>query len=213
MLSPQGEAAGFAFLIENISELVNRFIGNFELYAGKYTFDDEKQKLLIEIRDYFRSINDAISSAQVRLVAIPLTLLIVISKLETTNTDANTLLNAAILLGMFIFAILMGRLTYSQKETLLAEKTEIDSRKEQISEKYAVLYNELRSQFMRLEKHLSIQQSTLIIINGSIILVCLLTTLVFFYYDTHIALATMLSSPLEPLFKAVYGIELWFNEL
>lgn len=191
MLAPQGEAAGFAFLIENLSELVSRFIGNFELYAGKYTFEDEKQKLLIEIRDYFRSINDAISSAQLRLVAIPLTLLIVISKMGEATSDINTLSNTAMLFGVFIFAILMGRLTHSQKETLDAEKVEIDSRKKQISEKYAELYTELKGQFVRLDKRLVSQRTTLIIINGAIILVCLLTTLAFFYYNTPKALSVI----------------------
>jgi len=194
MLAPQGEVAGFSFLIENLSELVDRFIGNFELYAGKYTFEDEKQKLLIEIRDYFRAVNDAISSAQVRLVAIPLTLLIVGNKMVTATIEANAPSNTAVLLGVFIFAILMGRLTYSQKATLESEKIEIDSRKKQISERFVILYESLNDQFIRLEQRLSFQKNTLRIINGAIILVCLFTIFTFFYHDTHSVLSSIFLS-------------------
>lgn len=191
VLGPHGASTGFSFLIENLPDFVNRVVGNFELYLGKYTFDNERQKLLIEIRDYFRSINDAISSAQLRLVAIPLTLLIAINKFEIATLETNVLSNVAVLIGVFIFSILMGRLTYSQKETLRAEKFEISSRKKQISDNYNELYKKLKEQFNSLDKRLLCQRNTLSIIDGSIILVSALSVFAFFKYNTHLVLSEM----------------------
>lgn len=204
IVTHQKKEARFSALLERAEDLLHRYEGNYELFTKKYSFETERQKLLGEKRDFLVRVNDTIGSAQARLLAIPLSIFLVASQMRPVTIASDSFTNLAILLGAFIFSSLISRLTDSQKSSLSAIGREVDERREYLETQYSHLYSSVREEFGDLKARVRQQSTTLLLIDLMAAVVVALAIAAFFYFDTNLHLAKMISKAAVTAFAPDY---------
>lgn len=186
-LSGNKDATKFSLLIERFPEVVKSYENNCELFLSEFSFEDEKEKLEKNKQEYLLKLNEILSGIHGKLLAIPISLVIVAGQMKPLTIDNYFLINFIILAGAVLFALLMWMLTANQLHSLLAVKTEYTSKKERLKiQLRGSLYEELSQAFIQLDERFMHQRRMICLIYVLVILVFLLSIFVFAYHMGYI---------------------------
>ncbi len=145
MLSKQPKELRFATLLNNIAEFHQRFVDGYKLFAASFSFEkvrDQAESIKLE---YLNKIHKTFSDIQGQLLGIPVSTIVVatqfkdVTLLTESARTGQMWLNVAILVGAFIFCLLLTCAVFNQKHTLDALCQEIDRHKESLDSEYANL--------------------------------------------------------------------------
>lgn len=141
----------FKHLLRYFNDLDSSYRKSHSLYLEKYSYHKLRTDLDKDIIEYSKKIQSVINDAQGKLVAIPAAFLLIISKFDLTGNDLH--LNVSLLIGAFVFSVLLEVLLRNQFSALQFIKHDIDRFKKSINEnKSEVIRDELSEIFGRITK-------------------------------------------------------------
>jgi len=158
------------------------------LFLHEFSFEDEKEKLEQKKQEYLLKLNEILNGIHGKLLAVPVSLVIVAGQMKPPTVSNYFLINLIILAGAFVFALIMWMLTANQLHSLLAVKMEYSSKKERLKmELRSSLYDELSQAFVQLDNRFKHQRRMIWFIDGLVFLGLFFSVFVFEYHTAYIA--------------------------
>ncbi|WP_027360609.1 hypothetical protein [Desulforegula conservatrix] len=182
-LMPVPQADRFSYLIKHITEAATQFRQNFELFLSEFKFENEREKIETVKREYILGINKVFDDIQNKILAIPASLILIGGQMNfAPQSDTKTLVsNWVIIIGSFIFSLIMVLMIRNQKNTLETIKKDYTIREKRI--KYQLsnsqLYEDLNNAFSDIETRYRKQKKRLYLIDGMVACGQLLTIWLF----------------------------------
>lgn len=151
--------------ISHSKEISDSFSHNVELFITGFKFEDEKEKLLSEIRNFQTALTSTLSGIQSQLFAIPISITIFISQIKyDATTKYITLINSSIVLAATMVFVISLSMLHIQKKTLKTIHDELKQKRERYESGLSECYKTLKPNFDKLEKFHKRNQQILLII-------------------------------------------------
>ena len=139
------------------------------MYAAGFSYDKLKDTVEAARVEYIGKIHKVLSDIQNQLLGIPVATIIVATQMKVApGFGTEFLVNSAVLLGCWVFAILTLLLLRNQQHTLSVLKEEITRQKRQLEKEYAPVAGNLNGTFKSLESRALTQQIVLWVIDGDV---------------------------------------------
>lgn len=182
------EEEKFGLIIERFSDIFKSYKNNYELFLNEFSFEDERETLEQSKREYILKLNEILGGIHGKLLAVPVSLVIVAGQMKP-QTEANFfLINLIILSGAFVFALLMWMLTANQLHSLIAVKTEFRGKKERLKGQLKhSLFNELCQAFEQLDDRFDHQRRMIRFVDYLVLVGFIFSFFVFEFYTKFIA--------------------------
>ncbi len=129
MLRPVPVQDRFAYLLSNLSQCIDHFKNNYEVFVSEIDYQDLVEKIKDRSLKFVQQLNGTLTSIQNQLLTIPVALLIVGTQL---NTGKDILANYGILLGSGVFSIFMILMIGNQFHSLLAIKNAVSAQSDKL---------------------------------------------------------------------------------
>ncbi|PKF36064.1 hypothetical protein [Acinetobacter proteolyticus] len=157
---------------------------NFQLYIDNFSFDDFKNKLEEDRREYTIKINKVFSDMQNQLLTLPLATVLAAGQIVLVNGFGDFVKNSLIVVGISIFCNFVLMKISNKNSTLTALRNEINLREEEMIKKddstyraeYLEVYAQLSSRLNKLDSNLKLVKKITIFA----------TVLVFLVYFTRL---------------------------
>lgn len=115
-LSNVTEENRFVYLLQNFNEYYSKSIDSFQYYIRNFSYNKLKSELDNAILDFSKKIQSVINDAQSKLIAIPAAFVLAAANIEFDNILS--IKNIAILISLYIFALLIGIFLNNQSSVL-----------------------------------------------------------------------------------------------
>jgi hypothetical protein len=137
---------------------------NFQLYMDKFSFDDFKNRVEEDRREYTIKINKVFSDMQNQLLTLPIATLLAAGQIGYVTNASEFIKNTLIIIGIFIFCIFVLMQITNQSSTLIALKDEITLKKSEMNKKedsdykdeYLAVYEQLDQRVLKLDNNLKL---------------------------------------------------------
>lgn len=139
-------------LTSNSSKFVRLFEQNYDLFVSDFSFDSEKEKVFAEKRDFLSKLSQLLSGIQAKLLAIPLSLVLVLGQMKTKPDDSPLMVNSLILASSLLFSVIMFVLLRSQLTAINAISHEVKSKRNRFELELPDLYSEVSLAFDSVSK-------------------------------------------------------------
>lgn len=156
--SPANER--FARLIAEVCALVKRFDDGYRLFAAEFSYEKIRDQLEASRLEEMAKIHKTFSDIQNQILSIPVATLVVATQLKQAQAwDIAFWVNTAILIGVWIFAVLTHFVLRNQLHTLEVIGEDIQRKKAKVqAEKYADVQDIVGNTFPLLDKRLATQR-------------------------------------------------------
>jgi len=189
----------FKQLLLRASELKNRFEKGQQLYASGFSYEKIRDEIEAARVEYSGKIHKIFSDIQNQLLGNPVATIIVATQMkEHAQIDGNFWTSIAVLVGSFVFMLLMHFLLRNQKQTLEVVGIEIKRQKNKLEKEPAALALNFVDTFDALEKRYQTQLIILRIIDFVVFFGFALS--VFFFYKLSAPTQSWLHSLCQGLF-------------
>lgn len=156
-LSNVAEKDRFIYLLQNFDEYYSKSIDSFQYYIRNFSYNKLKSELDNAILDYSKKIQSVINDAQSKLIAIPAAFVLAAANIEFDNILS--IKNIAILISLYIFAVLIGIFLNNQSSVLNMIGVNIKSYKGTFKDNG----NVVKDAFILVDEELKKQQNRLFI--------------------------------------------------
>lgn len=137
---------------------------NFQLYIDKFSFDDFKNKVEEERRDYTIKINKVFSDMQNQLLSLPIATVLAAGQMVIVSNTGDFIKNTLIVVGITFFCVFVLMQISNQKETLDAINDEIELKESDMEvrgeseykTKFLEVYSGLDIRINKLDRNLSL---------------------------------------------------------
>ncbi|MCU4328783.1 hypothetical protein KTG55_03110 [Acinetobacter pittii] len=154
---------------------------NFQLYMDKFSFDDFKNKVEEDRREYTIKINKVFSDMQNQLLTLPIATVLAAGQMVYVATAGDFIKNILIVIGIGIFCIFVLMQISNQNSTLTALDEEINLRKSEMEKKeesnhkteYLGVYTQLDTRIGKLNDNLSLVRNITLVATTLVFLVFL----------------------------------------
>jgi len=154
---------------------------NFQLYMDKFSFDDFKNKVEEDRREYTIKINKVFSDMQNQLLTLPIATVLAAGQMVYVSTAGDFIKNILIVIGIGIFCIFVLMQISNQNSTLSALDEEITLRKGEMEKKeesnhkteYLGVYTQLDTRIGKLNENLSLVRNITLVATILVFLVFL----------------------------------------
>lgn len=171
----------FSFLIKNAEEIKKRFDEGYKLFASGFSYEKVKDQVESARVEYVGKIHKVLSDIQNQLLGIPVATIIVATQMKvTSNVDGAFWTNVAVLLGCWVFAVLMLFLLYNQLHTLDVLRDEILRQKKHLQKEYAAVASNFLPVFDYLLGRVRSQRIVVFVIDAFVVVGVLLSHVIFF---------------------------------
>lgn len=153
------------YLFFHFSEFYQKCILGYEYYLSNFSYNKLKIELDNAVSDFHKNIRSVINDSQTKLIAIPASILLVYTNVDTSSIIQDK--NLFILLASFMFALLMHFFIINQLKALSIIMTNKKNYLQlfEIRKDASKLSETIRNSTKEINKELKRQRRTLIIIN------------------------------------------------
>ncbi|WP_432719868.1 hypothetical protein R0382_003633 [Jeongeupia wiesaeckerbachi] len=149
----------FAFLLEHVAELLKRFDEGYRLFVADFSYEKIVNQMEVAKLEELAKIHKTFADVQNQILGIPVATIIVATQLKPTSAvDATLWVNSAVLVGVWVFAILTWLVLRNQLHTLNAIEEEIDRKWKKIETDYAAIKDIVSGTFTALKHRLRTQR-------------------------------------------------------
>lgn len=174
----------FQRLLSHLPELQNKFADGYRLFVSNFSYDKVRSELEAAKVEYTGKIHKVFADIQNQMLSIPVATIIVATQMKDAGaekaTSYETWVNSAVLLGCWIFVLLVGLLIWNQRHTLEVLKGEITRQKDLIQKKHQTVAPTFNDIFAMLDARLSMQRRILWAIAFVLIIGLVLAHVVYF---------------------------------
>lgn len=154
----------FNRLLTHLPELLSKFSDGYRLYVSNFSYDKVRSELEAAQVEYTAKIHKVFTDIQNQLLTIPVATVVVATQMKQATGSDQFWINTAVLIGSFIFVILVGFLVWNQKHTLDTLAQEITRQKTLIAKEYQAVASNFDDIFTRLNDRLCFQKRILLVI-------------------------------------------------
>lgn len=149
----------FACLIENMPQLLKQFDEGYRLFVADFSYEKVLDQMETAKLEELTKIHKTFADVQNQILGIPVATIIVATQLKATSAvDAIFWVNSAILVGVWVFAILTLLVMRNQLHTLDALDEEIKRKQRKIETDYAQVKDVVSNIFPQLKNRLKTQR-------------------------------------------------------
>lgn len=134
-------------LVTKSSEFVTLFEQNYDLFMSQFCFSSEKEKIFEAKREFLSKLSQLLSGIQAKLLAIPISLVLILGQMKSKPEENPLLVNSLILIASFVFTTIMIVLLLSQLTAITAIKEEVKSKRTRFELELADLFSEVKIAF------------------------------------------------------------------
>lgn len=172
----------FSFLLSHVAELKKQFDEGYKLYATGFSYQKIKDEIEAARIEYSGKIHKVFSDIQNQLLGIPVATIIVATQMKQHSVvDMNFWGSLAVLIGSFVFMLLMHFLIKNQKHTLDVLGDEISRQKLKLEYEHAAIAPNLINTFISLQDRYNTQKRILNVVD--VIVFVGFTMALFFFYQ------------------------------
>lgn len=147
ILNNCNESKRLHHLVSKSSNFVKLFEQDYDLFISQFCFDTEKDKIFESKREFLSKLSQLLSGIQGKLLAIPLSLVLILGQMKTKPEDSPLLINSLILLSSIVFTVIMLVLLFSQLTAISAIRQEVKAKKSRFELELADLYGDVKEAF------------------------------------------------------------------
>lgn len=164
-LEPINKNERFKYLFTNFKEFNEKCILGYEYYLSNFSYSKLKIELNNAVSDFHKNIRTVINDSQTKLIAIPASVLLVFTTVDTTEIIQDK--NLFILIASLIFALLMNFFIMNQLKALSIIKTNKNNYVQLFEKKKdaSKLSETIKNSTDEINDELERQRCTLIMIN------------------------------------------------
>lgn len=176
----------FRYLLKNFKNFKRKCDDNYALYISGFSFEKLKEDVEEKKLEYISKLNSVISDIQNKILTIPLALILIGGQLK--KTDSFNIQNAMIVMGSWVFSILMTILILNQERTLYYLRKDAKAVEARFQNKYSNIADKLKEPFKDIKWRYWQQETVLIGILIAAWFVTFSATYLFDYYTDKIAI-------------------------
>jgi hypothetical protein len=170
----------FKHLLNHAGELKKKFDQGYQLFAAGFSYEKVRDQVEAARVEYSGKIHKVFSEIQNQLLGIPVATIIVATQMKDAKTYGYEFwVNTAVLIGCWVFAILMIFLLHNQSHTLAVLRDEIDRQKRQLKKEFAAVADSFSRTFDYLAKRAFTQRVILLVIDVFVIVGLLLSHVIY----------------------------------
>lgn len=170
----------FEHLLDNASDLKKRYDQGYDLFAAGFSYDKVRDQVEAARVEYSAKIHKVFSDIQNQLLSIPVATIVVGSQMkDATKVGYEFWVNTAVLVGCWVFAVLMIFLLHNQSQTLSVLGDEIARQKRQLTKEFAAVAGSFDDTFAYLRKRARVQRIILWTIDGFVVVGLILSHVVY----------------------------------
>ncbi|MEZ8491249.1 hypothetical protein AB6C81_03315 [Vibrio splendidus] len=147
ILNKCNESKRLTHIVNKSFNFLKLFEQNYDLFMTEFCFNTEKEKIFESKREFIAKLNQLLSGIQSKILAIPLSLVLIIGQMKTKPSDNPILINSLIICSSFIFTITMLFMLSSQLSAVSAIKNEVQSKKSRFELELSDLYEDVAIAF------------------------------------------------------------------
>ncbi|GAA0455220.1 hypothetical protein [Sphingomonas molluscorum] len=176
----QRRQARFTHLITNLDRICDEVERGYRLFVSSFSYSKIRKEIETAKLEYIGKIHKTIVDIQGQLLGIPVATIVVASQLKRSeHCDAVFWTNSAVLLGAWIFVVLLGIAIKNQWHTLAVIGTEIDGQRERLSSDHAAVRDDFIDVFDDLEHRIGWHRKALIVVSVAALVGAILATMAF----------------------------------
>jgi hypothetical protein len=170
----------FSHLLGHAAELKKRYEDGYNMFASGFSYEKVRDQVEAARVEYTGKIHKVFADIQNQLLGIPVATIIVATQMKDATTVGYGLwVNVAVLIGCWVFAVLMMFVLHNQSQTLEVVRTEIERQKRQLEKEYAAVAGSFSDVFSQLTRRAETQRRILWTIGGFVALGLILSHVVF----------------------------------
>lgn len=170
----------FKHLLTNASELKKQFEQGYQLFAAGFSYEKVRDQVEAARVEYSGKIHKVFADIQNQLLGIPVATIIVATQMKDVKAVGYEFwVNTAVLVGCWVFSVLMIFLLHNQSHTLAVLRDEIDRQKRQLTKEYSAVADSFTDTFRYLSKRATTQRVILWTIDGFVVLGLMLSHAVY----------------------------------
>jgi hypothetical protein len=171
----------FAYLLTHLRQLKQKYDDGYQLYTSGFSYQKVRDEVEAARIEYAAKIHKIFSDIQNQLLGIPVATVIVATQMKDAKTFGYEFwVNCGVLVGCWIFAIIVVMLLRNQSHTLQVLKSEIKRQRLQIALNYATVAKSFEDTFNYLDKRMQAQRLALGVIYAIVGVGLALSHVVFF---------------------------------
>lgn len=160
----------FSKILFQLDHLLSRFDDSYKVFVADFSYEKVMDQVENAKLEELTKIHKVFSDIQNQILSIPIATVIVGTQLKSTQfVDSVFWVNLFILLGVWVFAILMILVINNQSHTLDSISLELDRRKSLISNKYSMLSDQISKVFEPVTERTIYQRTVLKIVQSIVI--------------------------------------------
>ncbi|EIC82174.1 hypothetical protein, partial [Serratia sp. M24T3] len=155
----------FEYLLANLESLQNSFSDGYNIFVSDFSYEKIRDQLEAAKVEYTGKIHKAITDIQNQILGIPVATVIVATQMKkSTDFGYEFWVNVAVLIGCWIFSLLVGLMVWNQKHTLETLSDEIERQDEKMKKEYKGIASNFQKIFSALTKRIKWQKKILWIV-------------------------------------------------
>lgn len=175
----------FQGLLANLPELVEKASHGYRVFISEFSYDKIRDSLEAAKIEYAAKIHKAFTDIQAQILSIPVATVVVATQMKkATDFGSEFWVNTAVLVGCWVFVLLVGFLVRNQMHTLSVLDDEIKRQKKQTEKNYKDIADQFSNVFIFLQARLHWQRCALKAVVGVLVVGIVLTHIVFFELTT-----------------------------
>lgn len=149
----------FSRLLSQLPELATKTIDGYRLFIANFSFDKVRDSLEAAKVEYATKIHKAFSDIQTQILTIPVATVVVATQMKAaTSVGYEFWVNLAVLVGCWVFIVLMAFVLFNQFHTLAVLAGEIERQQSQIKKEYRDIAGQFEDVFAFLRRRLCLQR-------------------------------------------------------
>ena len=170
----------FEYLLDNASDLKRSYEQGYDLFATGFSYEKVRDQVEAARVDYSARIHKVFSDIQNQLLSIPVATIVVGSQMkDATKVGYEFWVNTAVLVGCWVFAVLMIFLLHNQSQTLAVLGDEIARQRRQLTKEFAAVADSFEDTFRYLRNRARVQRIILWTIDGFVVVGLLLSHVIY----------------------------------
>lgn len=180
LASGQRRTARFKYLILNLDLVCDEVERGYRIFVSSFSYSKIRKEIETARLEYVSKIHKTIVDIQGQLLGIPVATIVVATQLKSsTNCDAAFWTNAAVLLGAWIFVVLLGLAIRNQWQTLAAIDGEINGQRKRLVDDHVSVRGDFIDVFDDLEARIRWHRTALVVVTIAAVAGALLATIAF----------------------------------
>jgi hypothetical protein len=170
----------FKYLLTHAAELKKKFDQGYQLFAAGFSYEKVRDQVEAARVEFSGKIHKVFSDIQNQLLGVPVATIIVATQMKDAKTYGYEFwVNTAVLVGCWVFAILMVFLLHNQSHTLAVLRDEINRQKRQLKKEFAAVADSFTNTFDYLSRRAFTQRVILWVIDFFVIVGLLLSHVIY----------------------------------